>query len=327
MATWRLPSGRKSEEQFRLFIYLIMKYILFVLGLFLSINVHAFTALSPEGVEIQFKIINDNEVQVGYQSINTLTSGSLTIPATVVYNKKSYKVTSIGYRAFLRCCSLTSITIPEGVTSIEKSAFLNCDSLHSINIPNSVKHIGIDAFWGCHNLSKVNFESIESFLNIEYEVSPYTQPGRAAYSNPLSHSGHLYVKGEEVTDVVIPDDVTEIRPYAFGNCSNLTSISIPNSVKSIGNYAFWGCDSLAKVDFASMELLFSIEYGEYGSPFINYKHRKSLYIKGEEVTNIVVPNGVTRIIPYAFNTCGNLTSVIIPNTVTSIGEWAFGYCI
>ncbi|MDB4358275.1 leucine-rich repeat domain-containing protein, partial [bacterium] len=40
----------------------------------------------------------------------------------------------IGEAAFLRCSSLTSITIPKGVTSIEKRALVGCYRLTSINV-------------------------------------------------------------------------------------------------------------------------------------------------------------------------------------------------
>ena len=46
-------------------------------------------------------------------------------------------------------------------------------------------------------------------------------------------------------------DVTSIRNYAFGYCSELTSITIPDSVTSIGNYVFNYCSSLTSVTMLS----------------------------------------------------------------------------
>ena len=59
-------------------------------------------------------------------------SGSIVIPESVVYNEKSYNVTSIGMQAFRGCSGLISVNIPESVTSIGGGAFSDCTGLSSI---------------------------------------------------------------------------------------------------------------------------------------------------------------------------------------------------
>ncbi len=44
------------------------------------------------------------------------------------------------------------------------------------------------------------------------------------------------------------------------------------------------------------------------------------------LTDITIPNGVTKIGEYAFQNCINLTQITIPNNVTSIGNCAFRGC-
>ena len=56
------------------------------------------------------------------------------------------KVTAIGDRAFLKCYSLTSITLPEGLLAIDEGAFSDCSRLRSITIPKNVTSINDMAF-------------------------------------------------------------------------------------------------------------------------------------------------------------------------------------
>ena len=51
-----------------------------------------------------------------------------------------------------------------------------------------------------------------------------------------------------MTSITIPNSVTEIGEWAFGNCSGLTSVTIPNSVTYIGDLAFYDCSGLTRID-------------------------------------------------------------------------------
>ena len=194
---------------------------------------------------------------------------SITIPSSV---------TSIGRIAFSKCSSLTSVTIGSGVTSIGEYAFRDCTSLTSITIPNSVTSIGSSAFSGCTGLTAVHINDIAAWCKNGFSNSS---------SNPLYYAKHLYLNGEELKDLTIPNSVTSIRDYAFYKCSSLTSVTIGSGVTSIGEYAFSGCTSL---------------------------------------TSVTIPNSVTSIGDSAFSGCTSLTSITIPNSVTSIGNYAFESC-
>ncbi|MBR6604940.1 MAG: leucine-rich repeat domain-containing protein, partial [Prevotella sp.] len=124
--------------------------------------------------------------------------------------------------------------------------------------------------------------------------------------------------------ITIPNSVTSIGYFAFGDCYNLTSITIPYSVKNIGDDAFFSCDKVTSVHISDIAAWCSIKFG---SSFSNpLRHAKHLYIDGKEVTELIIPYGVTSIGDYAFQYLSSLTSAIIPNSVTSIGESAFYAC-
>ena len=59
------------------------------------------------------------------------------------------------------------------------------------------------------------------------------------------------------------------------------------------------------------------------NPLIYANH---LYINDQEIKDLIIPDGVTKISDHAFTGCRSLVSVIIPNSVTSIGDTSFGGC-
>ena len=197
-------------------------------------------AASADAVEIDgiyYNLVSKLKTAEVTRNPNKYT-GTVTIPKTVTYNDVTYNVTSIGNLAFEDCSGLTSITIPNSVTSIGSSAFYGCSVLTSITIPNSVTNIGLEAFYGCKDLKTVLISDLEAWCYISFSNSS---------ANPLSYAKHLYLNGEEINNIVIPNTVTSIGRFAFYSCSGLTSISIPNSVTSIGDYAFQYCSSLTSV--------------------------------------------------------------------------------
>ena len=228
----------------------------------------------------------------------------LVIPSTY----EGQPVTAIGGFAFSAIDSdqtqnLKSVIIPEGVTKIGYSSFNRCTGLTSITIPKSVTTIDIGAFYGCSALETVYIADLTAWCNIDF-----TDNGTHT-CNPLRFAGKLYLNGEQITNLIIPNDVTEIKPYtfvgydgssviihdnitgignsAFASCKNLTSIVIGKNVKSIGDYALSGCSAL---------------------------------------TSITIPDGVTSLGKGAIKNCSSLLSIEIPASVTSIGAEAFMYC-
>lgn len=157
-------------------------------------------------------------------------------------------VKSIGGSAFQGCTGLESIDIPEGVPAIESYTFCGCRNLSSIKIPSSVSKIGMWAFFGCTGLNAVHITDIEVWCNIKSE---YIKIDCEEFMNPLYFAKHLYLNGEEVTNVVVPDGITELRG-TFQNCINLNSVTIPNSVTRLWD-AFAGCSGLTSITFLGSE--------------------------------------------------------------------------
>ncbi len=95
-----------------------------------------FMVTIAEGIDINFKILNMQQLKVAVASNHTiLNNSSVTIPSTIQDEYGNiFNVTSIGGYAFYNYSSLTSITIPNSVTSIGEYAFYGCGSLTSVKV-------------------------------------------------------------------------------------------------------------------------------------------------------------------------------------------------
>ena len=203
------------------------------------------------------------------------------------------KVTTIGASAFLKCSSLTSVTIPNSATSIGYQAFNACSSLKSATIGNGVISIREQAFSSCSSLTAFygKFASEDNrCLIVDGALNSFAPVG--------------------LTEYTIPDGVTSIGKYAFNYCSSLTSVTIPDSVTLIGIRAFNACSSLASLIIP--DGVTSIE--EYA------------FNACSSLTSVAIGDSVTSIGKYAFSYCSNLRNVTIGNSVTSIGKCAFDAC-
>ena len=244
-------------------------------------------------------------------------------------------VTSIGSYAFSGCTNLASFGIPAGVTSIGHNAFYNCTGLTSIEIPEAVTSVGSQAFSGCTGIESVYISDLAAWCRIDFE---------SVSSNPLDSNRNLYLNGEKTTDLVIPDGVTEIKAFAFANCTKLTSIKLPQTLERIADAAFMNCVGLTEIEIPSR--VNSIDYAAfYGCTRltavyisdlaawcgINFASSNSnplecggyLYLNGEKVTDAVIPEGVTAIKDYTFAGSAGLASISFPQTLEHVGKDSF----
>ena len=159
--------------------------------------------------------------------------------------------------------AINKIVVEDGVTSISDYAFYNYTWVTDVDLPDTLVKIGNYALYGC-SMTTINL------------ADTLTTIGQYAFKNC-----------DDLTDVVIPEGVTEIPTEAFSYNDQLVRLSLPSTLTTIYDFAFNGCSSLENID---------------------------------------IPDGVTSICGYAFVGCNSLKIVEIPGSVETISQSAFFAC-
>ena len=113
-----------------------------------------------------------------------------------------------------------------------------------------------------------------------------------------------------ITEIVLPDNLKDIKRYTFLGCHELVRITIPNSVKNIGASAFDSCDKLKEITFNTG--LKKIE--------------NNAFIHCSNLINVTLPSSLLEIEDNVFKNCEKLSKIQIPDSVKKIGSAAFRGC-
>ncbi len=225
-------------------------------------------------------------------------------------------ITNIGSYAFYNYPYLNSAIIGNDVTRIGRSAFENCSSLSKISIGTNVEDLHFYAFHNCSAIDTIRWNVKKDCLFNVGGITNYPEKSLFESSNT------------NIKKIIIGNEVEVIPQYLCYNMHQIRSINIPSSVTTIGKSAFYGCSGLNAVHISDIAAWCGIDIDdinlEYGSsPLAWAKH---LYMNGEEIIDLIIPEGVTLIKNCLFYNAISLATITIPSTVTSIGWNAIRKC-
>lgn len=290
---------------------------------------------------LKYETIAEGEVKViGYKTSPTAVS----IPASINYAGKNYKVVEIGEEvfsgcsgltevaigtnlkvvgdyAFQGCSQLTSIDLGENTTTIGDYAFKNCGMLRDIVIPNSITHIHPTAFSHCTFLNSITvldgnqiYKSIDGVLcsvdGKEMLIYPF---GKIKENIELPEGieiiGENLFESSAIQGITLPNSLLEIKSKAFYGC-DIKSIVFPPSLKTINSQAFACCDSLKNV-------VMNGQIENLGSEVFSNTALLSM-----DFTSVNMEN-----IPYGtFAGCKKLEDIKLSQSIRGVNSYAFSGC-
>lgn len=198
------------------------------------------------------------------------------------------------------------VVIPERVWDIYPvveigwySESLFDENTTEVDIPASVRNIRQYVFNGCFNLKKVNIHDLESWMSCSFFMS-----------NPLEYGADLFLNGEKVTKVVVPQNFKIQNSYCFSGCNSIDSVEIHDSVYCAG--------------FSHLKNLRYVSISDgctFGSAFADCPLLTSAGPKGSGCT---VEYDFKNTIPSGFlDANNNLKELRIPSNIVKIENYAF----
>ena len=261
--------------------------------------------------------------EVGNENFELLLSPSDLVTAASVTNSAAWSEV----KDFI-----TKVTFEKGITDIGDSAFSDYSNLGQVTLADSLRTIGDNAFNNCKNLKSLNL------------------------NNSLLSIGSYFIKGTSITEMTIPDSVSNVSDGAFTGLENNLYASIgKDGAKAIGNagYSFrdkqvngfvfrYSGDDLILISCDSTQRTVSVPRGVTHieeNAFQNNTRLSTVTLPGtvkdigdrafsncSRLSTIHLPYGLLSIGQYAFDSCVSLSTLNVPYSVTNIGASAFSYC-
>lgn len=261
---------------------------------------------------IYYTMLENGTCQV-VKGENTYT-GEVVVPATVKYQDKNIRVSSIDGEAF-KGSEITIIEIPESVEEIGKYAFSDClhlseaylpytlgkideclfsgdISLSIVEMPDFATSIEREAFRGCSSLKSIAIPAMIKVIEIN-AFAACTALESVTFGNSVESIGYYSFDGcTSLKTLEIPKSVTGIAGGAFNRCSSLKKVVVPESVKTMGTDVFAFCTALEEASLPS------------SLPYIAAR-----LFKGCTALSVVtIGNAVENIDGDVFDGCNNLTT-------------------
>ena len=285
----------------------------------------------------------------------TIVDGVLVIPSEI----DGKPVKAIAANAFANRNDIVEVDVASGIESIGNSAFAGCSSLRRVTLAPSVKTIGDSAFSGCAALTSITLhEGLTSIgiyafagtglteLVVPASVTTFPKDVLPSTCKTLRFLGGNEVKGYDTLAYSLLESISgPSSAYYYIPAGCTIFVPVGGTWRAIPST--WGGDIRDELRHSEYWIDFTVEQLSDGTVRITgfgdlpasgritvpatidgrqvAELGDGLFKGREDLTEVVLPEGLRRIGNMAFCDCPNLKSLTIPASVEEFGACTFGY--
>ncbi len=200
----------------------------------------------------------------------------------------------------------TEIILPSTLKVLGKSAIYS-EKMKSLNLPEGLEVIGDDAI-SVWSIKKITLPSALRQIGtwfMHVNITNLVIPDGVTEISPYS------MKMVFPQNVTLPAGLTEIPGKLFESSSKLKTVNFPAGLTSIGPSAFKCCRKLKEVKAGGTALKV---IGDYA------------FSECDALSKLELPEGLEEIGSHAFSECKKLNKVTLPFSLKTIGANAFSGC-
>ena len=239
---------------------------------------------------------------------------------------------------------MIKLTIPESVEYIDEqsftfSKFVEVNNLSKAPLPACLSALNI--YTPLKGKSNLHFAD-DGFIFYDDERVCYLvgyTGGKLQLILPTSFNQKPYAifdrafENTDITDVIIPEGVTEIGAEAFRGCEHLKNVALPSTMRKIRTKAFESCKELTEINIPEGVLSLGIfsfseckKLKKVSLPSSLFNIESSAFDRCENLTDVYLSEGINMIGYRAFGSCYDLAEITIPRSVTYMGKDVFRGC-
>ena len=198
------------------------------------------------------------------------------------------------------CTQLEELLLPMDIISIDTLALAMCTSLKEVLIPADVERIGFGAFYGCSSIKSLDVPDMVSVIE------------EGAFQNMKA-----------LEELFLGNAVTTLDNAAILGDNLLKGITLGEGFREFSPVLFYNSPSLANINVTPGNPYFSSWEGVL---FSSGRDSLLAFPPSYQATEYEIPEGVSRVSPYAFCMASDLQSVSMPASLQVIDTLAFFGC-